>query len=305
MLSLYKLEVFNAVIESGSFSAAAERLFLSQPAVSQHIQDLEASLGVKLFTRGPRGVTPTAQGNVLRDYTRKIFTLLGEAENALVNVAALESGQTTVAATPGASVYLLPDWIAAFRSRYPRLSVALNTAITPQVVADVLAGRAEMGFIEGELDDGIPARLGVLALQEMEQFVVVGPGHGWWDRAQVALGELGDTTLIVRPPRSQSRIWLDTVLNAHGLQPRIGAEFDNLESIKRALMAGRCAAILPEYAVQHDIALGLLHKVPVEDAPLQRTLKLLWDGERTLSPVTRALLRDLRPTFPALEVLEV
>ncbi len=303
MLSLYKLEVFNAVVENGSFSAAANQLFLSQPAVSQHIHDLEASLGARLFDRGGRGVTPTAQGLVLHDYARQIFSLLAEAENALVNVEQLESGQTALAATPGVSVYLLPEWIAAFRSRYPRLSVALQTDITPQVIANVLAHRADVGFVEGELEENSPARLGVLPLQVIEQFVVVGPGHAWWAQDSIPLAALAEQTLIVRPPRSQSRIWLDAMLDKHGLHPRIGAEFDNLESIKRSLMAGTCVSVMPQYVVQHDIALGLLHTVAVEGAPLQRTLKLLWDRDRPLSPVTRALLRDLRPTLPALDAL--
>lgn len=303
MLSLYKLEIFNAVIDTGSFSAAAGQLFMSQPAVSQHIHDLEASLGTRLFDRGTRGVTPTAQGLILHDYARQVFALLAEAENKLVDVENLESGGTTVAATPGVSVYLLPDWIGAFRGRYPRLTVSLQTGITTQVSADVLAHRADVGFVEGELDDPAPARLGVLELEQMEQYVVVGPNHAWWDSAQVSLPALGEQTLLMRPPRSQSRIWLDGVLGRHGLHPQVGAEFDNLESIKRSLMAGTCVAVLPSYVVRHDVMLGLLHAIPVEGAPLQRTLKLLWDRDRPFSPVTRALLRHLSATYDQLTPL--
>jgi len=303
MLSLYKLEVFNAVVENGSFSAAADRLFMSQPAVSQHIHDLEVSLGIRLFDRGGRGVTPTAQGLVLYDYAQQIFKLLAEAENALVDVEHLESGQTTLAATPGVSVYLLPDWIGTFRARYPRLSVSLQTGITSQVITDVLAHRADAGFVEGELDDSPPARLGVLDLEVVEQYVVVGPKHAWWERERVPLPALAEQTMIVRPPRSQSRIWLDAVLDRHALHPRIGAEFDNLESIKRSLMAGSCVSVLPGYVVRHDIELGLLHTVAVEGAPLQRTLKLLWDKDRSFSPITRALLRHLRDDLPSLVTL--
>ena len=305
MLNLYKLEVFNAVIENGSFSAAAQQLYLSQPAVSQHIHDLEAALGARLFDRGARGVTPTAQGHVLYDYVRRIFGLLAEAENAVVDVEQLESGQTALAATPGISVYLLPDWIGLFRTRYPRLTVSLQTGITPQVIADVLAHRADAGFVEGELDDNQTPRLGVLDLQVVEQVVVVGPKHDWWDRDMVPLPALAEQTMIVRPPRSQSRIWLDGVLDKHGLHPHIGAEFDNLESIKRSLMAGSCVSVLPGYVVRHDVELGLLHTVAVEGAPLQRTIKLLWDKERPFSPVTRALLRQLSATLERLKTLDI
>lgn len=83
MLNLYKLEIFATVVQTGSFSAAAERLLMTQPAVSQHIQDLEASLGARLFQRGRRGVTLTPAGETLHSYTQEILRLLAEAENAV------------------------------------------------------------------------------------------------------------------------------------------------------------------------------------------------------------------------------
>jgi DNA-binding transcriptional LysR family regulator len=86
MLSLYKLEIFNAVVQEGSFSRAAQRLYLTQPAVSQHIQSLESSLGTRLFKRGRRGVQLTPAGEMLHDYTRCIMRLLAEAESAITNV---------------------------------------------------------------------------------------------------------------------------------------------------------------------------------------------------------------------------
>ncbi len=107
MLNLHKLEIFATVVRVGSFSAAAEQLLMTQPAVSQHIQDLEASLGTRLFERGRRGVTLTAAGEKLHDYTRTILQLVSEAENAVTDVEHLTSGEIVVGATPGVSVYLL------------------------------------------------------------------------------------------------------------------------------------------------------------------------------------------------------
>ena len=97
MLNLYKLEIFAIAAQTGSFSAAAERLLMTQPAVSQHIQDLEASLGAKLFARGRRGVTLTPAGETLHRYTQEILRLLAEAENAVTDVQNLASGQVRVA----------------------------------------------------------------------------------------------------------------------------------------------------------------------------------------------------------------
>jgi len=119
MINLNKLEIFTIVVRAGSFSAAAEQLLMSQPAVSQHVQDLEASLGTRLFERGRRGVTLTAAGATLHGYTRAIFDLVAAAENAVTDVEHLATGQITVGATPGISAYLLPEPIQEFHSRYP------------------------------------------------------------------------------------------------------------------------------------------------------------------------------------------
>lgn len=300
MLDLYKLQIFTVVAQEGSFSAAAERLFITQSAVSQHIKDLETSLGRQLFQRGWRGVSLTPHGDILHRYARDIFALVAKAENALTDVTQIESGKVSIGGTPGITVYLAPEWVQRFRQRYPHLTIAVQTGITSQIVGEVLAGRLDVGFIEGELDSIQAGRLGWLALQDIEQMVVVGFRHDWWDTAVKRIEDLDGQSLIVRPPNSQTRIWLDALLHQHQVEPMIGAEFDNLESIKRAVAAGICLAILPEYVVQNEVKQGLLHMIRLEGAPLRRTLKLIWNRDTYFSPITRALLAELEKDYPAL-----
>jgi DNA-binding transcriptional LysR family regulator len=303
MLDLYKLQIFRTVVEAGSFSAAGERLYMTQSAVSQHIHDLEGSLGATLFQRGWRGVTLTPAGETLDDYARRIFALVSEAENAVMDVAQLRGGQVMVGATPGVSVYLLPEWSTAFRSRYPALTVSIQTGVTGQIVADILARRLDIGLIEGELDEGYSARLGYIGLGTAEQFVVVGRRHPWWGRDRMPASALDGQTFIMRPRNSQSRVWLDTQLARLGVQPVINAEFDNLESIKRAVSAGLCLTILPEYVVRHEESLGVLWRLRLDDAPLERELKLVWNAGSPLPPVARAFTQHLAEQFPALHDL--
>lgn len=300
MLNLYKLEIFVHVVEEGSFSGAAERLLMTQSGVSQHIQDLEASLGSQLFERGRRGVNLTAAGKTLYEYTERILDLVSEAEKAVVKIENLASGQITVGATPGMSAYLLPDWIQEFRSRYPRLAVLVQTSITPQIVNEVLAHRLDMGLIEGELTQVSSPKLRIVALKEVEQFVVVGRKHPWWNCKQVKLTDLCGQSLVVRQAHSQSRIWLEEALKAHNIQPIIAAEFDNPESLKRAAINSALIAILPDYVLEQELQLGLLRIVPVEDNPLRRTIKAILPQDRLCSPVGRAFLTHLKSKFPQL-----
>ena len=303
MLDLYKLEIFLRVVREGSFSRAAERLLMTQPAVSQHIQDLENQLGVPLFVRERRGVSLTTEGETLREYAVRILQLMAEAENAVTDVRKLASGQLLLGATPGASIYLLPDYIQGFRAQYPQLSMTLQTGITAKIVEELRAGQIEMGFIEGELDAVTSAQLGLHPLEEVEQHVVVGPKHPWWTRQRISLPELDRQPFIMRQPSSQTRIWLEGALAANNIQPKISAEFDNVESIKRTVMLGMCLTILPDYVVSHEVAAQQMHTIAIEAAPLRRTLKLIWDKERHFSPVARAFLRHLNQRFPTLSKL--
>ncbi len=303
MLDLHKLEIFECVVEEGSFSAAAQRLLMTQSGVSQHIRDLERSLGAKLFVRGRRGATLTPGGVALFDYSQRILRLAAEAKNAVTDAANLDGGQVLVEATPGVSIYVLSEWVHTFREQHPKLTALLETRITSQIVADVFARRADIGFVEGELEAGAEAKLGVQRLETIVQYVVVGPRHEFWPRAEVTMAELDGRVFIMRQPASQSRVWLDQMLRRHQVTPRIGAEFDNMESIKRTVAAGAGLTIMPKYAVRDEEAYGALRTVPIAGEPLTRTLKMVWDARHYFTPVTRSLLAHLAPLYPALKRL--
>lgn len=300
MIDLYKLQLFMAVAEEGSFSAAAERYYITQSAVSQHVKDLEHGLGRRLFVRGRRGVTLTPQGELLYDYGRDITALVAQAENAITDVANLDAGQVVIGMTPGVAVYLAPPWIKHFRGHYPRLSVTLQTDVTGEIVPELLAGHLDFSLIEGELEAYQQPRLAWRELAEIEQFVVVGPAHPWAERSEVTLSDLHQQSFIMRQKGSQSRQWLENALRPQGVMPTVATENDNLESIKQSAAQGACLAILPGYVVGPEVANGTLRAIPISGRPLRRTLKLVWTTNRPFGPVARAFLDDLSATYAAI-----
>lgn len=300
MLDLHKLDIFLHVVRAGSFNRAAEGLLMSQSAVSQHIQDLEAGLGATLFERGRRGVSLTKAGDALHDYALRIFALLAEAENAVTDVRKLAKGQLAIGATPGVGGYLLPEAILGFRQQFPNLSVLLQTGITPQIANDLRLGRLALGFIEGELDKGDDVDLAVHPLEDVEQFVVIGPRHSWWTRPDLAIAELQGQSFIMRQAGSRSRVWLEQMLREHKIDPTIRGEFDNMESMKRMVTLGTCVTILPLYVVQEEIKNEQVHALPLVGAPLQRTLKLIRRRDQFITPIARAFLQHLSARLPAL-----
>lgn len=302
MIDLYKLEVFSRVVAAGSFSKAAPHLFMSQPAVSQHIHTLEQQLGATLLERSHQGVTLTAAGQTLLSYAEQILRLVAEAELAVTDVERLAGGQIAVGATPGVSAYLLPGWVERYRQRFPRLTVALQTGITSEIIGGVLGRSLALGIIEGEIEAN-DSRLGIRELEEVNQCVMVGPKHPWWERSHIALRDLDQQPMVMRQSGSQTRIWLDGALRQHGIQPHAIAELDNPESIKRLVMMGTAATILPGYAVQDEVSSGRMRAIPIDGTPLRRTLKLLWNRATLFSPVERSFIDHLGTIFPAAQIM--
>lgn len=304
-LNLYKLEIFATVVRAGSFSAAATRLYMTQPAVSQHISDLENGLGTTLFLRGRRGVTLTEKGEALYDYTLQILRLVAEAENAVTEVSNLTSGQITIGATAGVSTYLLPNWMQRFRQQYPNLNVVLQTGVTTDVVKGVLEYQMDLGFVEGELDTFQHKHLGRQTLRSVAMLVVVGQNHPWRDHDTISIDRLHGQPFITRQANSRTRVWIDKTLATYGVRPRIVGEFDNQEAIKQAVMSNMGISILPDYAIAHERQSGLLHAIPLDALALRRQIKIIWndDGQMPFSPIAQALLKFLGDSFPSLREL--
>ena len=299
MLNLHKLEVFSQVVRAGSFSRAAETLLMTQSAVSHHIRDLEVHLGTRLFVRGPRGVTLTPEGSTLHEYATQISALLAEAENRITDVKQIASGQISIGATPGVSTYLLPDWILTFGAEYPNLTLTLTTGTSADNLYKLHELKIDIAIIEGELDEKTAEGLTVRLLQEVEQRVVIGPKHPWWERDQIEISELAAQEMIMRQPTSQTRIWLDRMLEKYQIQPRITAVFDNVESIKRTVARGSSVTILPPYSSLEDEKAGSLRSLSIVGHPLLRTLKLLSLADRPFTPATQAFLRHLKKSKAA------
>lgn len=307
MLNFNKLEIFLTAVDAGSFSGAAAQLLMTQSGVSQHIRDLEATLGATLFERNRRGVQLTPAGEKLHGYTQRILRLVAEAENAVTDVARLAAGKIELGATPGIGVYVLSEAIQNYQARYPNLTISLHTRITGEILHALRLGRLDLGFVEGELaaeiENGRDPELAALALEPIEQVVAVGREHPFWGKPAVTLAELDRHSFIMRQPASQSRKWLDAVLAQHHVTPRVVAEFDTMEAIKRGVASGAGLAILPHYAIGDEVHFGLIQSIRVQDEPLERILKLVWRTRRLFTPVTHSLLRHLTTRFPALRGL--
>lgn len=300
MLSLHKLEIFLVVAREGKISRAAENLFMTQAAVSQHIHDLETSLGVSLFSRHSQGVNLTTAGETLLGYAQNILSTISAAEIAITQVKNLKNGKLEIGLTPSAASLLLSDWLSEFRKEYPSIVVSALTNITPLLEQALLEKKIDLAFVEGEIRNA--AQLRVVNLMETQIFIAVSGTHPWATRQSVSIKELAQEPYLSRQGSSHTHSWVMELFGGFGLKPNIVAEFDNPYAIQRAIVQGMGVSLMPACIVREDVVQGRLHLLPITEIPyVRRSLKAVWVSDAHLKPIPCAFLNFISRQYPHLQ----
>lgn len=287
---LAALDLFVTVVQVGSLSRAAALHRISQPSASARIRSLERRLGVSLLERTPSGSIPTPEGSLVAEWGIEV---LEQAERLVAGVEALrarQGGRLRIAASYTVAEYLLPRWLAQLRARRPDMSPELQVANSDQVVALVLSGRADLGFVETpEPPPGLAHR----AVADDDLVLVVHPDHPWSRRRRpVEARTLARTPLIVREHGSGTRQALDAAMRTAGLTPVPPLlELGSTAAVKAAIEGGIAPAVLSRLAVGGDVEDGNLRVVPVRGLDLHRRLRAAWAPNRPQPQAAVALLR--------------
>ncbi|MFI9269921.1 LysR family transcriptional regulator [Kitasatospora sp. NPDC052896] len=282
------LELLLAVARHGSLGRAAAELGISQPAASARIRGMEQQLGVPLLTRSPRGSRPTEQGRLVVEWARVVVEAAQALDAGIDALRGRRDSRLRVVASLTVAEYLMPGWLLALRAARPDTAVTLRTANSAKVAELVLAGEAELGFVEGSRT---PPGLAGTAVAADRLVVVVGPAHRWARRGTPVSGaELAATPLVLREPGSGTREVLDRALAPYGGMATPLLELDSTTALKAAAMAGAGPVCLSELAVADELATSRLAEVALTGLDLRRPLRAVW-------PVGR------RPTGPARELL--
>ncbi|OGL06498.1 MAG: LysR family transcriptional regulator [Candidatus Rokubacteria bacterium RIFCSPLOWO2_02_FULL_68_19] len=283
-----QIEIFVKVAELGSFSKAAEALFLTQPTVSEHIRGLEEELGVRLLDRLGRGAAPTKAGQLLLGYGRRILELHREARQALDQFQGRMSGELVIAASTIPGEYVLPALIGRFKEKYPDIAISLLIGDTQRVVEWVLEGRAELAVAGAQIDH---RALEYRELMPDELVLVVSAAHPWHGKKTATLEEVRAEPLIVRERGSGSRHALEKALAEVGLDLsdfRVVGEMGSTQAIKQGVKAGVGISLISKRAVAEECQHGTLHCVKVKDLRFSRAFYLVTSTTRSRSPLAEA-----------------
>ena len=279
-----------AVAEERSFSRAAVRLHRTQPAVSQVVRKLEASVGEKLFDRAARDGSLTAAGVLLRDYALRLLALRREASSAMDELKSLERGRLQLAANEYTCMYLLRA-IDAFRREFPHIGVTVHRMLASRIPEELNLRTFELGVISYRPD---PVQFRAVDVYADSLAFVVSPSHPLAGAERVSIGDLGKENFIAHNVTSPLRRKVIEAFQRYRTPLNMVIELPTIEAIKRFVAMGNGVALVPHLTVARELETGDLVRVPVDELEMRRVLRLVHRRQATLSYAAKAFLRTVR-----------
>jgi DNA-binding transcriptional LysR family regulator len=285
-MDLFQLETFVAVVEEKSFSAAANKLHRTQPAVSQTIRKLESELGQCLFDRSRHGGGLTDVGRVLQDYAQRLLSLRNEAHRAMGAVQQLQTGALGIAANEFTSLYLLRV-LNEFRRRCSTNTVVIQRSLASHIPQAVLEHPVDIGVVSFHPEE--PALRSIVVYQDELMFVAP-PSHPLASRSELSLKDLGAESFVAHNVPSPTRERVVQAFKRHKTPLHITVEMPTLEAIKKFVMMGNGITLVPGSCVEEETAKGELVRIPVSELRFERKLRIVYRKNANLSHATRAFL---------------
>jgi len=292
-MNLHLLRIFAAVAEHRSFSRAASALFISQPAVSKAVRQLEHQLDLALMERGAggsggaRGVRLTESGQALFEHARGIFALERAAAEEVRARVGLQRGRLAVGASTTVAGYWLPPYAAQFARQVPGAHLQIRVGNTQAVGAALIGCEIDLALVEGQVND---ARIAATHWRDDELQIIVSRDAVLARRRKPTLEELNAQAWLLRESGSGTREVTDRVMRAQRIEPERTIEFGSNEGIARAVAAGLGVAMLPACVVRELVRMGELKALTLSHSvasSLLRPLYLLQLRQRPHSPLAR------------------
>ncbi len=288
LINLHELNVFVEAALAQNFSLAARRLYLSQPAVSLHISNLEKQLGLELFHRNGRTIQLSDAGRVLLPLAQDALRQGKHIEETMSSLRGVMIGEVAIACSTTVGKYLLPPKIAGFRACYPAVRVSMNVISRRSAVEALLAGRADVAVVSGRVLDG---QLACERFAQDEIVLIVNAAHPWADGRKVGPKDLLTEPFVGWETTAGAYEVLAVGLAQHGLdteQLRAVLTLSSAEAIAMSVEAGVGVAFVSRFAAARGIALGRVVEVPVAGLELKRDICLVRHQRHTVTPLQQA-----------------
>lgn len=291
-ISYRNMQAFVCVAESATFAEAAEKLHLTQPALSSAIKKMEEQLGGKLFSRSTRRVSLTPEGETLFPTAKRLLNDWDEAFQDMQNLFAMNQGKLTIAAMPSFAESCLPGILKRFHGMYPNIRLRVLDVVMEATITSVLSGEAEIGFtFEPELKDGL-----IYHPLFVDDFIaVVYPEHSLAQEAEVSLQAVLSYPFVAMNRGSAVRRWTEEAAEGRGAL-NIVTETGQLGSVGQFIAQGMGVSVVPELCRAQMKSKGLVC-LPLKEKPLSKSVGLIQHTRGSLSVAADAFWKHCAATF--------
>jgi DNA-binding transcriptional LysR family regulator len=281
--TLDQLKILRAIASEGNFINAAESLYISQPALSLQIKNLEKQLNVFLFERYNKRVKLTNSGQLLLRYTNRILGLCEETYRAISDLENFKIGTLIVGASQTTGTYLMPRLIGLYKQRYPQISIQLQVQSTRKIAWAVANGQIDIAIVGGEIPYELKNILKKIPYAEDELTLILPKSHPFSKLKEIKKEDLYYLKYIILDRNSTIRNIIDSILYNNGIdikRLKIEMELNSIEAIKNAVQSGLGAAFVSFSAISKELQLGVLHSVKVEEIVIKRILYIIENPKR-------------------------
>ena len=290
-MQIESLKLFCDLVEAQSFTKAAELNQITQSAVSQQVSALERLFRSLLIERSKRHFRLTREGQVLYDYSKQLLRTYAALQGRLQETKELVSGTIRVATIYSIGLHDLPPYLKRFLKAYPTVNVHIEYRRARQVYEDVIGNVVDLGLVAYPVRD---SKLEIHPLHKDPLVLICHPQHPLARSKEVQLKALAGQKFIGFEPDIPTRRALDKILKDHSVQVQHVMEFDNIETVKRAVEIDAGVAIVPASTVVQEVAKQTLAQAIFQDGQFFRPLAALYKKNKVLSPAMREFLGVLR-----------
>jgi DNA-binding transcriptional LysR family regulator len=295
-MQIESLKVFCDLAETESFTKAAQINQVTQSAVSQQISSLERLFKSLLIERSKKRFRLTREGQVLYDYSKEVIRTYDALHHKLKEIKELISGTIRVATIYSVGLHDLPPYVKKFLKSYPTVNVHVEYRRANQVYEDVIGNVVDLGLVAYPVRDN---KLEIVPLRKDPLVLICHPQHPLAKAKSVRLKALSGQKFIGFEPDIPTRKALDRILKDNGVQVQHVMEFDNIETVKRAVEIDAGAAIVPQATVLQEVAKQTLAQVTLEDGEFYRPLAAIHKRNKVLSPAMKEFLATLKESKQA------
>lgn len=287
-MDLHYLKLFNTLASELSFSKAADKLFISQPAVSMQIKKLETELSVKLFDKVGKSIFLNDNGKMLYEFTKKIFTLVDEAEACFKSQSGILKGVINIGASNTPGTYIMPRILGEFKEVYPDVNTNLHVGNTYEIDRMIFENRVDFAVNGGDIL--YSSEVNVEKLMNDEVMLVSSPNNRLAELEYVERDDLKSARYITHEKNSQLCKLLEDILNELGLPANIAMTLGSIDAIKQAVSADLGISAIPRSAICMELKFGLLKQFKIKDKKWLYPYNLIYHKKRQLSVSAKKLM---------------